>query len=1316
MRLQEQTRWLRGLRSRWEGLRRSHSLDSEQLRRQSASERERFATASLELAQNHEAAAHQALTAWDTSLDDSLASAERATLSNLGDEQQLLDTLKRQFKQSRNAEKSQYQAHCNELQLQIDQARRASLKKRDMARAKLERDRLELEEHMHDAREWVGVKTGSPALIHWIAEAEPNNAATIQSIGSLDEVARLYQECKQSIDGGLQRLKSHPALKLVHIPILVAIGIVVGALTTFVGYEMQLPPLIWGTLGVSALLLTPALLALAASPIITRTHRRLFPPIVEQEKLANQILQQGRRVADIQCQTEVAKLEGKHATDLRVLDSKHRAKLLELEDSHELAKKRTATDARAQRAAIAADRAEGMARVDRTEAQALERLHRDHGLALEDLRNQFSSLLADLNQGFERSQSFATRRWSDGVATLIANARDARSALELAYPDWTSTVMQNGTWPRSPGHLSWPIGSLRLALNPSDSGISDAALTQYANELALVGPMPIAFDLLHHGAMVLQSDVAGQSLANDMVRDVVLRAVTSLPAGSLHVSIIDPEGLGKRFSWLMHLADIDPTLVNHRVWTQPVHIADQLELTARHIEDVIQQSLRNNFRNLHDYNQQAGPMAIPYRLLVWSNFPFGLDEHSWQSLCSILSSGGRCGVGIILQMTDNCKWPSFADRAKLEEFGLHLELRRHDPQDNRTNASGSPIRVSLVRHEFSDFPLTPRTAPDELTTQRVMEHHIAAASQIGKRVVPFDSIAPKQGEVQAMRSSSGLEIPIGISDSGRTQCLRLGSGTSQHVLIAGKTGSGKSSLLHTIVSSAALQYSPEELRLVLLDFKKGVEFQVYAELQLAHTDIIGIESRREFGLSVLEYLDRILSARGEAFRGWGVQDLPSLARKHPEVRLPRILIVIDEFQELFVEDDKISQQASMLLDRLVRQGRSFGMHLILASQTLGGSYSLPRTTLSQMAVRIALQCDSSDAMLILGEDNNAAERLRHSGQGIYNEMGGRLEGNQNFQVSFLEKPEQLIRLGMLTPVPIPHVPTINPLGRRLVFEGHKPSVWDAQTIAECITGLRDSERVQLPWLLGDSVSIEPPILQPFARNAGRSAMIVGPDESVVAGMIASWIESSRMANAGTEINTAPCFWILDGSRPEDSRVQSMLAWAQSEPSRSVRVESLRGMESMFSELSQELSVRLGSPQTAWPSRVLVILNLARFRDLRRSDEYSYAAVEEGTLKPDAVLSKLLSDGPSVGLHVCIWSDSTSSLNRWISRASLRDIELRILMQMSAADSNQLIDSNAASRLDRHVLLVHDDADGKSTKFRPFDVESILMAGKMPTTV
>ena len=72
-----------------------------------------------------------------------------------------------------------------------------------------------------------------------------------------------------------------------------------------------------------------------------------------------------------------------------------------------------------------------------------------------------------------------------------------------------------------------------------------------------------------------------------------------------------------------------------------------------------------------------------------------------------------------------------------------------------------------------------------------------------------------------------------------------------------------------------------------------------------------------------------------------MQDVASYREARPDEDLPRILLIVDEFQEFFVEDDKLAQEAALLLDRLVRQGRAFGIHVMLGSQTLGGAYRWP---------------------------------------------------------------------------------------------------------------------------------------------------------------------------------------------------------------------------------------------------------------------------------------------------------------------------------------------------------------------------------------
>src|SRR5262249_13120031 len=157
-------------------------------------------------------------------------------------------------------------------------------------------------------------------------------------------------------------------------------------------------------------------------------------------------------------------------------------------------------------------------------------------------------------------------------------------------------------------------------------------------------------------------------------------------------------------------------------------------------------------------------------------------------------------------------------------------------------------------------------------------------------------------------------------------------------------------LLHALITNLALYYSPDEVELYLVDFKKGVEFKTYATHQLPHARVVAVESEREFGLSVLQQLDAELKQRGDRFRDAGAQNIAAFREGNGKMLTPRILLIVDEFQEFFIEDDRIAQEATLLLDRLVRQGRAFGLHVLLGSQTLGGAYSLARSTIDQMAV------------------------------------------------------------------------------------------------------------------------------------------------------------------------------------------------------------------------------------------------------------------------------------------------------------------------------------------------------------------------------
>ena len=316
-------------------------------------------------------------------------------------------------------------------------------------------------------------------------------------------------------------------------------------------------------------------------------------------------------------------------------------------------------------------------------------------------------------------------------------------------------------------------------------------------------------------------------------------------------------------------------------------------------------------------------------------------------------------------------------------------------------------------------------------------HKIGKCSVDSNRVeVPFSQIAPPPGEMWTGDTTGELRVAIGRTGATKLQLLAIGKGTRQHALFAGKTGSGKSTLFHVIITNLALWCPPEQVEFYLIDFKKGVEFKCYADARLPHARVVAIESDREFALSVLQRVDDELKRRGDLFRKLGVQDLAGYKRAGGSEPMPRTLLMIDEFQEFFVEDDSVAQGASLLFDRIVRQGRAFGIHVLLGSQTLGGAYTLARATLGQMAIRVALQCNEADAYLIMDENNAAPRLLSRPGEGIYNDTAGALEGNSPFQVVWLSDEE---RDGWLEKVRMLAGQRSVKQASPIVFEGNAPA-------------------------------------------------------------------------------------------------------------------------------------------------------------------------------------------------------------------------------------------------------------------------------------
>jgi hypothetical protein len=874
--------------------------------------------------------------------------------------------------------------------------------------------------------------------------------------------------------------------------------------------------------------------------------------------------------------------------------------------------------------------------------------------------------------------------WLQGMSGLNQAMVEINAESDRLFPAWTSPAW-NGWTPPNAIPPTLRFGSYHV----SQTQIPNAIPTDPRLKPAL----PVEFDLPalltfpDRCSLFFKAYDEGRDPAVQAMQAVLLRLLTAIPPGKVRFTIIDPVGLGENFSALMHLADYDEQLVTSRIWTESAHIEQRLSDMTGHMENVLQKYLRNQYESIEAYNAEAGEVAEPYRIIVVANFPANFTTDAARRLVSIASSGMRCGVYVLVSVDTRLEMPQGFSLDDLAEHCVRLEW-----QDDH---------FEWREPDFERWPLhLDDPAPADFCTK--MLHVIGAKARDANRVeVPFEFIAPTRERWWTCDSRSGIDVALGRAGATKRQHLKLGQGTSQHVVVAGKTGSGKSTMMHALIANLALNYSPEEVELYLIDFKKGVEFKTYAVHELPHARVVAIESEREFGLSVLQRLDAELKHRGERFREVGAQDVMSYRQSPKSKPMPRILLIVDEFQEFFIEDDKLAQDCSQLLDRLVRQGRAFGLHVLLGSQTLGGAYSLARSTIDQMAVRIALQCSEADAHLILADDNSAARLLSRPGEAIYNDANGMVEGNNPFQVVWL--PEKRREDYLQQVLDLDRQRYHGPTRAQIVFEGNEAAKVAKNNLLHDLIAAPQwpvGQRAFPAWM-GEAIAIKEPTAAVFRPQGGSNLLLIGQQEESALGILGMAVVSLAAQHVpGEDKNPAGArFYLLDGS-PVDSPQHDVLPRLASVLPHPVQVVTLRDLPTVMNELAEEVDRRQKNSETEGPSLYLVIYGLQRYRDLRKGDdEYSFGREEKPS--PAKQFATILREGPVFRVHTLAWCDSSNNLSRALDRQSVREFELRVLFQMSAGDSSNLIDTPVASKLGLHRALFHSEEEGRVEKFRPY---------------
>lgn len=779
---------------------------------------------------------------------------------------------------------------------------------------------------------------------------------------------------------------------------------------------------------------------------------------------------------------------------------------------------------------------------------------------------------------------------------------------------------------------------------------------------------PICIPFLNKSNIVFNcKNVIETKEAIRISHNIISRTILALPASKTKITFIDPLELGS------NAAPFTPLLreiYGGMVFTQQNDIENQLSILTRAIENVIQKYLQDKFKDIADYNLKTKEVPEPYRLLVVYNFPHGFNETTANKLLNIIKSGPKSGVHTILINDRNAKLPYGIDWSAFDGINIkEIPLTTANTSNKHFNFDKNLPYGDIVNYINKEFP------------------------NVSSIKVPFTKYIAPQNEWWQEKAHKRYAVPIG-RHALEVQNLKFDNDDDNQALLIGKPGSGKSNLLHVIIANSLWKYSPDQLEIYLIDFKGGVEFTIYAGRNIPHIRALAIESEREFGESVLKKIHSILLEREKIIEsiGGGVDNIYSYNEKcfrenTPDDIMPRILLIVDEFHVFFSEEDTLAENVQSMFATIVQKGRAFGINTLFSSQTLS-MRSIKPATIGLIDVRIALMCSDDDATRILDEKNNSAKDLTRPGEGIYNDMGGKTEGNKRFQAFFIEKDDLNKTLDSVSAFS-----KLNDnrflKSKQIIFRGTEKAHMEKDNHPlQKVSSVSCPKSLRL-WV-GEPVAIADDVTAVMRKQGGSNLLVAGHDENIglrvmCSSIISIAVQQQKQSCTFYSFN----FYNVDS---ENGNIPDELFKNINHDS--VIVRSKHEKE-ILEKIKEEIENRHSGNSQNNSNSFLTIFSFQRGRVFRKD---GYPMSEIGNL-----LSYILREGPDVGFFTLLQVDTIDSFAKNLDEDLLKEFSQRIAAQMNAENSVKIIGNQKASNLKSNRAWYYDDNENTMIKFKPYEL-------------
>lgn len=722
--------------------------------------------------------------------------------------------------------------------------------------------------------------------------------------------------------------------------------------------------------------------------------------------------------------------------------------------------------------------------------------------------------------------------------------------------------------------------------------------------------------------------------ARQTVYRLLLRLLYCLPVGKVKISVIDPLGLGQAVGPFLGLLKSPRLFPEGKALVYSDEIDKVLTGLADGVEHAIQDVFQGRIGGWTEYNATHKDKSMPYRVLLVFGCPSQFSASSIFQLQRLLEWGPRCGVLPIVLMGSS-------DSKALDEKNRLLVQESLDAHAIRISSLSQSLMTGL---DFKCLKVDEEDErwPDRQCLEDLIGAYANADNGLASRVRTLEELLPGEDKYMSLPSSNGIKAPMGWNEDGESVELELGAVHSQHhVLVAGSSGSGKSNVLNVVVHGLCSRYSPEELSLYILDYKQGVGAISFTDPPLPHAKVIATKADVEFGLTVVNHLRSEIDRRSELFKGAGVADFAEYRKK--DGKLARSLVIIDEFQVLFENDPQLGREIEKGLTQLFRQGRSYGIHVMLLTQTLKGIQAMSMSQLiSQIGCRIALACTEEDSAQILCSNNWAASALHSPPEAIINNSRGAKQANIKFNVPLADEEfcaKNMKLLGVLCGI------------RGLANE---TKVFNGDTLPALPPASHFSDHLaKSEILIGRTLSLESEELRiDIAESPKTNILIAGAHRRLRHGLFASILRSAACGGTFDDV------MVINGSGeplcPEDIR-------SIGDCGREIRVHEPGGVD------WKEVSGNLGQKR-----RAIIMLSFERIKELQSQGFVSRVGQPNAGPSNAQLFKGIVEDGPRQGTYVIAFSDVWKRCNVQGNKDALQFFDRRIGYGMNEEDAGSFV--------------------------------------------